>query len=89
MPSNLLQAYRARVKRFNLVKSGAGEEATLIAEALAESFEATDKAWLQLAKKKDLPDGSTGIVTLVAHGFHVPLEKEEGCAALWPKVKEA
>ena len=58
LPANLLAAYRARAKE--VVKMSAEKEAALIAEALAESFEVTDKAWLQMAKKKDLPDGSTG-----------------------------
>ncbi|CAJ1352132.1 unnamed protein product, partial [Effrenium voratum] len=74
----------------SLVKLSAEKEAALIAEALVEAFEATDRAWLQAAKKKDLQEGSTGIVTLVSHGFNVPLEAKApvGCAALWPKPKE-
>lgn len=48
------------------------------------------KAWLQNAKKKDIQEGSTGIVALVSHGFTAPIEAKTptGCAALWPKPKE-
>ncbi|CAE7214775.1 unnamed protein product, partial [Symbiodinium pilosum] len=45
VPPNVLSAYRARAKREgSLVKLSAEKEASLIAEALAESFEVTDKA---------------------------------------------
>ncbi|CAE7237986.1 unnamed protein product [Symbiodinium necroappetens] len=92
VPPNVLSAYRTRAKREgSLVKLSAEKEAALIAEALAESFEVTDKAWLVAARKKDLQEGSTGIVALVSHGFAAPVEAKlaEGCAALWPKPKEA
>ena len=49
------------------------------------------QAWLQSAKKKDIQEGSTGIVALVAHGFMAPVEAKAptGCAALWPKPKDS
>ena len=48
------------------------------------------QAWLQSAKKKDVQEGSTGIVALVSHGFTAPVEAKAptGCAALWPKPKD-
>jgi len=91
VPANVLSAYRTRAKREgSLLKLSAEKEAALIEESLVESFEVTDKAWLQTAKKKDIQEGSTGIVALVSHGFTAPIEAKTptGCAALWPKPKE-
>eukprot|EP00435_Cladocopium_sp_Y103_P021286 s1464_g5.t1 len=82
VPPNVLSAYRTRAKRGVLSE----KKAALIAESLVESFE----AWLQSAKKKDVQEGSTGIVALVSHGFTAPVEAKAptGCAALWPKPKD-
>jgi len=93
LPPSILTAYRARVKREgSLMKLSSEKEAAMISAALVDSFEATDQAWLVSARKKGLQDGSTGIVALVSHGYEAPVEAPkvgEGCAALWPKPKDA
>lgn len=93
LPPTILTAFRARAKRQgNLLKISHTKEADLIAGALLEAFESVDKAWLISARKRELRDGSTAIVTLVCHGFEHPLKpvplESLGCAALWPKPKE-
>lgn len=90
LPQAISSTYRARAKRErNLVKLTHQQEASLISGALAEAFEAVDKAWMVTARKKEWLDGSTGIVALLCHGFEVPLHappaESLGCAALWPK----
>jgi len=89
----LLSAYKARAKREgNLMKLSHQQEAALISGALTDCFDALDKAWLVHARKKERVDGSTALVTLISHGFEVPLKaplaERLGCAALWPKPKE-
>ncbi|CAK9025383.1 unnamed protein product [Durusdinium trenchii] len=80
VPANVLSAYRTRAKREgSLVKLSAEKEAALIADSLVDSFE----AWLQAAKKKDAQEGSTGIVTLVSHGFTAPVQAVAKLFVAW------
>jgi len=92
VPGAVLAAYQARAKREgSLVKVSAEKETALISGALVDAFEAVDRSFLVAARKKELLDGSTGIVGLVCHGFEAPLAAASatlGCAALWPKPKE-
>lgn len=74
MPTSVLAAYRARVKKIKSVAfSSAAQEVEMISQAIVDAFDVTDKAWLQHAKKKELEGGSTAVVALVSHGFEVPL----------------
>ncbi|CAK0904491.1 unnamed protein product, partial [Prorocentrum cordatum] len=73
MPSAVLAAYRARAKKARSIASlSAAQEASLICGAIEDAFDATDRAWLQHAKKRDLVGGSTGLVALLSHGFEAP-----------------
>jgi len=92
LPAAVVSAYQARAKREgSLVKLSTDKEASLIAGAMSDAFEAVDKAFLVTARKKEMLDGSTGIAVLVSHGFEAPVKIDTsamGCAALWPKPKE-
>lgn len=79
LPSAILSSYRARAKRDgmasgNLMKLSGAQEVAMISGALTDAFEATDKAWLVTARKKEILDGSTGLVALISHGFQAPAE---------------
>lgn len=90
VPKNVLEAYRARVKREggSVAKLTPEQEARVIAKAIVEAFEEADKAYLVTARKKDLSDGSTGLVTLLCHGFQVP-QPAATAASLWPPDRNA
>jgi len=93
LPAAIVSAYKARAKREgSLVRLSHAQEASLIAGAMADAFEAVDKTFLVAARRKDLKDGSTAIVSLVSHGFEAPTSVDTsslgGCASLWPKPKE-
>jgi len=91
VPTNVLQAYRARVKREgggSVAKLTPEQEARIIAKAIVEAFEEADKAYLVTARKKDLSDGSTGLATLLVHGFQVP-QPAATAASLWPPDRNA
>lgn len=93
LPAAVLVAYQARAKREgSLVKLSTSQEAALVAGAFVDAFEAVDKTFLVTARKKELKDGSTGVVCLVSHGFEAPVTPASsslgGCASLWPKPKE-
>jgi len=90
LPNTVLQCYRARQKREGgVAKLTHTQEAALITGALIEAFEATDKAFLPTAKKKEMMDGSTGVIGLVSHGYEVPIVPTGGIAHLWPKREES
>lgn len=73
MPTAVINAYRARVKKIkNIAFLSTDQEVDLISRALEDAFEATDKAWLQHSKTKKLQGGSTSVVALVSHGFEAP-----------------
>lgn len=73
IPTAVMDAYRARVKKIRSVASlSVSSEVNLILNSIKDAFEITDKAWLQHAKKKELSGGSTGLVVLVSHGFEAP-----------------
>lgn len=92
MPSTLLSAYRARVKRAGgIVRVTHSQEADLISSALVDAFTSIDSQYLVAAKKKELADGATAVVALLAHGFEVPVipaAEKLGAAALWSKVEK-
>eukprot|EP00927_Polykrikos_kofoidii_P046081 TRINITY_DN40274_c0_g1_i1.p1 TRINITY_DN40274_c0_g1~~TRINITY_DN40274_c0_g1_i1.p1 ORF type:complete len:865 (+),score=168.48 TRINITY_DN40274_c0_g1_i1:342-2936(+) len=93
LAAGVLTAYRARAKREgNVGKMSSSQECSLISSSLVDAFEATDKAFLVTAKKKDIHDGSTAVVGLVCHGFEAPVPTAPvvlpggGAASLWAKV---
>eukprot|EP00401_Gymnodinium_catenatum_P026225 CAMPEP_0117462678 /NCGR_PEP_ID=MMETSP0784-20121206/3180_1 /TAXON_ID=39447 /ORGANISM="" /LENGTH=780 /DNA_ID=CAMNT_0005256455 /DNA_START=85 /DNA_END=2426 /DNA_ORIENTATION=+ len=93
LPPSVLQSYRARAKREGgMLKLSTLQETALISNAMVDAFEAVDKSFQVLARKKELRDGSTGIAALVSHGYEAavpeakPVQQEGGAASLWAKV---
>lgn len=89
VPESILTCYRARVKREGgVAKLTHAQEARIIEKSIVDAFEEVDKAYLVTARKKDLSDGSTGLVALLSHGFQVP-QAVETAASLWPPDRNA
>eukprot|EP00746_Dinoflagellata_sp_MGD_P001691 gnl/MRDRNA2_/MRDRNA2_103209_c0_seq1.p1 gnl/MRDRNA2_/MRDRNA2_103209_c0~~gnl/MRDRNA2_/MRDRNA2_103209_c0_seq1.p1 ORF type:complete len:464 (+),score=91.47 gnl/MRDRNA2_/MRDRNA2_103209_c0_seq1:80-1471(+) len=77
-PSLLHDVYTAHISR--LPKTGwngvsVDEEVEMMSAALRESFEATDRHFMQAAQQQNWTDGACAVVTLLAHGFEAPPDK--------------
>lgn len=72
LPAAIHAEWRKQVKRERggtITSLSTQREVSLISNALVDAFETTDKAWLQVAHKKGMPDGTTAVVAIVCHGF--------------------
>jgi protein phosphatase 1L len=71
-----------------MIKISHSQEVKIIEKAFVDAFEEVDKAYLITARKKEMKDGSTGLVALVSHGYEVPVAPTTA-ASLWPPERNA
>lgn len=74
LPSLLHEMYTARASQ---LKGGMNsltvrEEVDLISEVMRQTFEATDRNFMQAAQQQHWTDGACSVVALLAHGFETP-----------------